>query len=328
MLSGSTALSFFSRRLCRRGHGASCWGRRVHLLILLAFVSALPPLRAQSRASATYRLATESVDAGGAVLTSADYQAVTGVAGLVGISAAADAPAHTVKHGYAGQLYDFTGLQLAAAGSTVSESGTVQLSAALLADDASVVPLAPAAVSWSVLSGPLVSVSANGLASAGTVFQSTGATVGGAAGGFAASLLLTVLDVGTDDFGLYAGDGLPDAWQVQYFGVGNPLASPAAQPLHDGQSNLLKFLTGYAPVGGAGGRFEAVGSVAGEGFFQLQLSQVIPGTRYRFQRSTDLQTWTTLQTVEPVALAQPFTQLLPTTGTSSFFRVIVEKAAP
>lgn len=294
-------------------------------LLLVATVGALVP--AQTRVGANYSLTTETVDAGGAGGSSSSYRNDASVGGIIGVSVAGSTPVLTAKHGYVGQLYAISGLQLAAAGSTVSESGTVQLSAALLADDATVLPVAPATVSWSVLSGPLVSVAANGLASAGTVFQDTAASVRGAVVGFTGSLSLTVRNVSDDDFGLYASDGLPDAWQVQYFGVDNPLAAPSAQPLHDGQSNLLKFLTGYAPTG-TGARFETVGKTAGAGTFQLKLSQVIPGTRYVFQRSTDLQTWTTLQTVEPVVLAQPFTQLLPTIGTSSFFRVMVEKAAP
>ncbi len=44
------------------------------------------------------------------------------------------------------------------------------------------------------------------------------------------------------------GDGLPDAWQSQYFGTANALdAAPAADPDQDGLSNLAEYLSGTAP---------------------------------------------------------------------------------
>ncbi len=296
-------------------------------LALLAAVTGLVPLCAQTRTSASYSLTTETVDAGGTGLGSANYHVAATVGGIVGLATVGASQALTTKSGYTGQLYDFTALQLGAAAATLSESGTLQLTAALLADDHTTFSLASPAVAWSVISGPLVSISLGGVATAGAVYENTGAAVGGTAGGFSATLSLTVLNVTDDDFGLYAGDGLPDAWQVQFFGLNNPLAAPTAEPLHDGQSNLLKFLTGYAPDN-PGSRFVTTGTAVGGGNFSLQLSRVQPGTRYLFQRSTDLQNWTTVQTLEPVAIVQPFTQLLPAPGNASFFRVLIEPATP
>ena len=50
-----------------------------------------------------------------------------------------------------------------------------------------------------------------------------------------------------DDFGGYAGDGLDDAWQNQYFGLNNPLAAPALDPDGDGQTNAFEFTAGLVP---------------------------------------------------------------------------------
>jgi len=45
------------------------------------------------------------------------------------------------------------------------------------------------------------------------------------------------------------GDGLPDAWQIQYFGcVSCPQAAPSADPDHDGFTNLEEFQAGTDPT--------------------------------------------------------------------------------
>ena len=44
-------------------------------------------------------------------------------------------------------------------------------------------------------------------------------------------------------------DGLPDAWQIQYFGsINNPLAAPNATPAGDGVPNWLKYSLGLNPL--------------------------------------------------------------------------------
>ena len=45
------------------------------------------------------------------------------------------------------------------------------------------------------------------------------------------------------------GDGLPDTWQIQYFGsIGSPQATPGADPDGDGFSNLQEYLAGTDPT--------------------------------------------------------------------------------
>ena len=65
------------------------------------------------------------------------------------------------------------------------------------------------------------------------------------------TLEMTVLNVSNDDFGGYASDGLPDDWQVQYFGENNPNAAPSADPDGDGQNNAYEYVVGTVPSNAA-----------------------------------------------------------------------------
>ena len=212
-------------------------------ILSLALVTTL---HAGSRSSANYSIAAETSDAGGQRTSSANYTNDASAGMVAGISTVA-APAKTVKSGYIGQLYDVAGLLLNSAAPDVNETGTLQLAAWQLLDDATLLTTDANAVTWGIVSGPIVSVSASGLVTAGSVFQNTSAAVEGTFGGFTGSLNFTVLDSIPDNFGPYAGDGLGDDWQVQNFGEHNPLAAPALDPDGDGQTNQFEFTAGLIP---------------------------------------------------------------------------------
>ena len=218
---------------------------------LLALLLALtPPLHAGPRTSADYTILTDTADTGGRRATSTDYTN-DGSAGLIaGISTVAT-PAETVKSGYIGQLYDVTGLALNAVTLNVNEGATDQLAAWQALDDATFLAVPATSVAWSVASGPLTGISASGLATAGIVFQDTAATAQGVYLGNTGTLALTVKNVNFDDFGSYAGDGLDDAWQNQYFGLNNPLAAPNVDFDGTGQTNLFKYIAGLNPLDGS-----------------------------------------------------------------------------
>lgn len=197
--------------------------------------------------AAPYGVPASTVDAGGSHAASASYQHDGSVGGIAGVSTVA-APAETAKHGYIAQLYEVAGLQLAAFPTSVDEGSSRQFQAAHLLDDATTVAADAGAVAWSVASGPIESISASGLATAGTVYQNTSATIQGDLGNFTAMLGLTVLNVGKDDYQAYAADGIDDDWQVLYFGAPpNANAGPAVDPDGDGQKNLFEFLAGVIP---------------------------------------------------------------------------------
>jgi hypothetical protein len=213
--------------------------------LFLVASSAFGP--AAPRSSTNYAIAVEATNSGGRRVTSANYTN-DGSAGLVaGISSVA-VPAAIAKHGYVAQLFDVTGLVVNATAASVDENATLQLAAWQLLDDATFFAVTPTAVSWSVVSGPIAGIDAAGLLTAGSVYQDTPASVQGTLGPFIGSLNLTVFDTIADNFGLYAGDGLPDNWHVQYFGENNPLAAPGLDPDGDGQTNAFEFTAGLVPT--------------------------------------------------------------------------------
>ena len=204
---------------------------------LLAFAATA---HADLRTSTDYTVATDTTDAGGQRTSSSAYTNHGSVGGIAGISTVA-VPAETAKAGYIGQLYEVTGLQISASPTTVDEGATRQLNAAQLLDDDTIINLGPDSVTWNVMAGPFTGITTGGLATAGQVHEDTVATAQGSFAGAIGQLDLTVNNITDDDFGSYAGDGLPDDWQVQYFGEDNAEAGPNVDADGDGDSNLYEY---------------------------------------------------------------------------------------
>lgn len=246
---------------------------------------------AGTRDSASYSVPADSTEPGGGRATSVSYTVDTSIGGIAGISTVAAAP-ESLKAGFAGQLYDVTGLAVTSAAPSVNENASLQLAAWQVLDDSSFLALGANAVTWSVLGGPIGGISSAGLATAGTVFADTAASVQGAFAGFTGSLNLTVLNVNSDDFGTYAADGLPDDWQVQHFGADNPLAAPDADASHTGQTNLLKYVAGLNPTD-HGSRFIVDSqAVAGHpGYRDVVISPRYPDRTYVVESTADFASW-------------------------------------
>jgi hypothetical protein len=109
--------------------------------------------------------------------------------------------------------------------------------------------------------------------------------------------------------------GLPDAWQIQYFGsITNPAAAPNATPAGDGVPNWLKYALGLDPLvpglvvpggvvwangtqlGGSSATNTVQIYTAAEVAFDTQ-----PGTNYYIQEVTSLSSgWQTLNPTDPI----------------------------
>ena len=88
------------------------------------------------------------------------------------------------------------------------------------------------------------------------------------------------------------GDGIPDSWGIQYFGLANISAS--ADSDGDGDNNLMEYLAGTDPTS-AGSAFRPVGSYSGS-VFTLAFATAA-GRSYKVWWSVDLASWSLHQTV-------------------------------
>ena len=257
------------------------------LVALWLAVSACSAIAAV-RESADYSISAESIDQGGAMLASADYT-VSASANYTGGLAGEATSGYLVKGGYIGQLFDVAGLVIGAVSSDANEADTLQLSARQLLDDTSFLALDAGAVAWSLVSGPISSVSSSGLVTAGTVYQDSPASVQGSSGGFTGLISLNVLDTIPDNFGTYAGDGLPDNWQVQYFGLNNPKAGPSVDATGTGQTNLFKYVAGLNPTDQTSRFVVNIQAVPGQtGQMQVVFSPVVSGRTYTVVSTSNL----------------------------------------
>ena len=190
---------------------------------------------------------TSSIDGGGLRATSASYTMDGSVGGIAGISTVASPP-ETVKHGYIGQLAEVASMSATGTPTQVSEGATSQLSGSATMDDTTVTTLAGSDVAWGAYAWPIHDISVSGVATTDWVYANTPATINCSYLGVSGSGQLLVLDSLPDNYGSYAGDTLPDNWQVGYFGLNNPNAAPDKDVTGTGQNNLFKYVAGLDPT--------------------------------------------------------------------------------
>ena len=207
----------------------------------------LLPAAARGASSADYSLEPIANATGGLSGSSSSY-ALTASTTPGGHGASAT---YTARTGFAGQLGAAVGLAISAPALIIGETATRQLTAELLYDDGSRSPASD--VRWSVLSGPIAEISTTGLATPAAVYQDTPAVVRGGSGPFLSDLTLTILNSAPDNYGTYAADGLPDSWQIQYFGFDAPKAGKHDDFDSDGVGNLIEFASGTHPASTASG---------------------------------------------------------------------------
>lgn len=169
--------------------------------------------------------AIQTVDLGGQRSSSSHYTADQSLGRVVGISEAA-APLETIRHGYIGQLTEVSGFNVLTETNAIDEGASQTLSGLATLDDDTVTAVEGSEVSWEVVVFPLLSVSTSGLATATNVYEDTLAAVTGRYQTLESATNFLVINVNDDDFGTYAGDGLPDDWQVGYFGIDSAEAGP------------------------------------------------------------------------------------------------------
>ena len=286
---------------------------------------------AAPRNSLSYGVSVETADGGGGRSTSANYSNLSTIGGVAGLSSA-PVPANTLKHGYAGQIFDVNSLALSATPPLVAETATTQLSGLATLDDATLTQLLGTDLKWTVLSGPIVGVTTAGLATAGIVPTNQSASIQGSCLGANGVLNLIVVDSDPDNFGAYAGDGLPDFWQIQYFGLNNSNAAPNADPDHDGRNNRMEFLEGTDPTDPASAFFLRIAAVLGQPAKKnLIFGPRVAGRDYTLQFKTPLPGAPFAALLDGAVSdngSQRTVTDLHATGPSKFYRVSIALSAP
>ena len=288
----------------------------MHLRVLL-FLCCTGPLMAELGMSANYALATSTLDGGGLKGVSSAYE----IDFSIGAGEAGGSQSDLSRTGFAGGLMDAVAVAIdhSASSWNLNERTTRQLKAHLILDDATSEPLAATNVDWSVLGGPITIVSASGNVTASTVYQNTSAVVRASYAGNSGTRTFNILNVGNDDFGAYAADGLSDPWQIGYFGENNGLAGQGIDADGDGLNNLQEYAFGTNPLQSSAGKLSWSGLMllqrgvplpyatsTEEGFravFSRRKDRDAAGLVYSVEFSGDLTSWQTSAT-QPELLAQ------------------------
>ena len=253
------------------------------LFICLPFLTAI----VQAGTSTNYTLEPEAMNSGGLSSASAHYNLNSSL--MPGGAGRSDD--YTVRNGFAGQLSLATNIAITASPMTVNEGGTRQLAADLFFDDGNRSPLPASSAAWSVVSGPLGGISGTGLVTAAAVvFQDTPAVARSTYQTLTATAQLTVLNTLPDNYGSYAGDGLPDTWQVEYFGEKSSDAGPLVDADQDGYNNFFEYHARLNPTDPLSVFSFSISSAPGGGH-QLTFSPRFPGSSYMLEGSNDLRTW-------------------------------------
>jgi uncharacterized membrane protein/predicted DsbA family dithiol-disulfide isomerase len=115
------------------------------------------------------------------------------------------------------------------------------------------------------------------------------------------------------------GDGLPDSWEIQYFGsISDPRAEANLDPDGDGLSNLSEFSAGTSPIDS-----KSILTITNETFsgdlFLISWNSV-SGRVYRVESSTTLTNWTVNGVVTSTAPVSTWTDIA-ASGSKKFYRV-------
>ncbi|MCE9612846.1 MAG: hypothetical protein K8T26_01130 [Lentisphaerae bacterium] len=263
-----------------------------------------------------------TLDAGGQHVTSANC-IIDGSLG--GIGAVATDGGVAIKSGYVGQLTDVTNVAITAVPAAVNEMDNAQLTGLAIMDDGSVTALAGSEIAWPNPAHPVLSVSAAGMAETMPVYVDTTASVTGLYLGVTGSGMFLVRDASPDNFGIYGGDQVPDAWQVHWFGVRNFDGAADANPDGDPHDNRAEWIALTDPTNPAS--FFAVDAISNQPPSRMVVFSPSSTSRiYRLQYATNLVTsvWTNLPGAAWAAGSPGQMSLSDTnTGAVRFYRVQV-----
>jgi hypothetical protein len=165
-----------------------------------------------------------TVNAAGLVQASPSYQ-ITGFVGQTGSLASSPGGSYVVRQGPVGMVVHPVAFNVEAVageinevGSAPEESTRVELSGSVTNDDETIDPVAGSEVTWTppAVGEALAAISSSGVADAAAVYQDTMTPFSGVFAGWTDAGLLLVKNVSDDNYGLLAGNGFDDSWEMAY----------------------------------------------------------------------------------------------------------------
>ena len=161
-------------------------------LFTMATVSGVMPVRALDlRRSSDYSSSAEVLSSGGSVATSANYSSENSLGEIIGFATAPNAV--MAKSGFVSETSHADSLSITASPTNVQQGGSTRLNGWVTLDDGTRTNLTPEDIQWSIQNGAILSISNEGIATAGSVFTNSPASVRGFWGSVYADLSLTVL---------------------------------------------------------------------------------------------------------------------------------------
>lgn len=170
-------------------------------------------------------------------------------------------------------------------------------------DDGSTTALSGSEITWSNGSGPVESIDPNGLAKTRVIYADSMIALTGFYQHISVSRTWAVLNVQPDNYGSYAGDEINDSWQVQYFGLENPLAGAEVDADGDRHNNHFEFVANLNPRDGMSSfHTEIKPSSSQAGGMDITFWPVFDNRVYTLLRATSLEpaSWVPLTTAPPV----------------------------
>jgi hypothetical protein len=142
-----------------------------------------------------------------------------------------------------------------------------------------------------------------------------------AAGNIAIAEINITIANGVSD---YDADGLPDTWELQYFGsISDPQAAPHSDPDGDGYSNEKEYKAKTSPMDRSSRLSVATQILSSPTSFQIQWQSVV-GVSYAIQSTSDLVIWTPVETVVAGSTNSVWTDMTLSAENKKFYRVTVQ----
>jgi hypothetical protein len=203
-------------------------------------------LTVTAAAAGASEVRTFAVDSGGGGATCGTCCVESSIGGIGGVCSSA-ASVDILRSGYIGQLTEAARIEVTASPTETNEGAAVQLGGLLELDDSTVAVVEGSSVVWAAPAFPISSIGADGLAATAAVWSNTWGAVVGDYLGVSGSGAVLVLNSDADNCGIYACDGVPDDWQVKWFGPENP-AGKGCEKNVTGRDNRSTYIADLNPT--------------------------------------------------------------------------------